>query len=75
MWIILLLFFYSINAILVAVAIEIMFAVPFILFALGIDGLASEFTYLGLFLAIISQIPKRFIWRYRPWMVQRANKV
>lgn len=59
----------------VSVAIEIIFAVPFILLALGIDGLGTEFTYLGLITAFISQIPKRFVWRYRPWMVQRANKV
>jgi|ERR1712137_408817 len=63
------------NIITFSVAIEIIFALPFVLFALGIDGLASEFTYLGLITAFLSQIPKRFIWRYRPWMIQRANKL
>jgi len=53
-------------------AIEIIFMVPFALLALGIDGLGSEMVYLGLTTAVISQIPKRFIWRYRPWMVQRS---
>ena len=56
-------------------AIEIIFALPFVLFCLGVDGLASEMSYLALVTAIFSQLPKRFIWRYRPWMVLRSNQV
>jgi len=63
------------NLITFAVAVEILFALPFVLFSLGIDGLATEMTWLGLLTAFFSQIPKRFVWRYRPWMVQRANKL
>ncbi|KAF2077997.1 hypothetical protein CYY_000721 [Polysphondylium violaceum] len=55
------------------VAIEIAIAMPFILFILGQDSLATEFTYLGLLLALFSQIPKRFLWRFRPYMVKRAK--
>jgi len=57
------------------VAIEIGIAIPFILFILGYDGLAVEFTYLALVLALMSQIPKRFLWRFRPYMVGRAQMV
>ncbi|KYR01832.1 hypothetical protein DLAC_01849 [Tieghemostelium lacteum] len=54
------------------VAIEIAFIAPFVLFILGQDPLATEFTYLGLLLALLSQVPKRFLWRFRPFMVRRA---
>ncbi len=37
-------------------AIEIGIAVPFILFFLGFDGIATELAYLALILAIVSQI-------------------
>eukprot|EP01132_Coremiostelium_polycephalum_P007866 gene7866-9683_t len=57
------------------VAIEIAIALPFLLFILGQDALATEFTYLGLLLALLSQVPKRFLWRFRPYMVQRARVV
>ena len=57
------------------VAIEISMALPFALFMLGEDGIAIEFCYFALMLCIVSQIPKRFIWRWRPWMVGRARKV
>ena len=48
------------------VAIEISMALPFALFMLGEDGIAIEFCYFALMLCIVSQIPKRFIWRWRP---------
>jgi len=57
------------------VAIETGIAAPFIFFALGLDGLAIEMTYLMIILSLLSQVPKRFIWRYRPYMVQRASKL
>eukprot|EP01112_Ceratiomyxa_fruticulosa_P000969 TRINITY_DN1091_c0_g1_i1.p1 TRINITY_DN1091_c0_g1~~TRINITY_DN1091_c0_g1_i1.p1 ORF type:complete len:411 (+),score=38.69 TRINITY_DN1091_c0_g1_i1:211-1443(+) len=57
------------------VAIEIGIGTPFILLLLGWDGLAVELTYLALTLALVSQIPKRFVWRFRPYMVRRAQMV
>jgi len=57
------------------VAIEIGIAAPFILFALGQDAVATELAYLMLLLAVFSQVPKRFMWRYRPYMVKRAKQV
>jgi hypothetical protein len=57
------------------VAIETGIATPFVLYVLGFDGLATELSYLMLLLALFSQIPKRFLWRYRPYMVGRALKV
>lgn len=56
-------------------AIEIGIAVPFVLFFLGYDGIATELAYLALILALVSQIPKRFVWRLRPYMAGRATKV
>lgn len=56
-----------------ASAIEIAFAVPFILFALGIDGLATEAMYMAAVTGLLSQVPKRFLWRWRPWMLGRAD--
>ncbi|PRP80258.1 hypothetical protein PROFUN_12197 [Planoprotostelium fungivorum] len=56
-------------------AIEIGFALPFVLFVSGWDALATELTYLMLFLGLLSQIPKRFLWRHRPYMVNRAYKM
>lgn len=53
-------------------AIETGIALPIVLFATGQDSLAIEFTYVMLLLCIISQIPKRFLWRYRPFMQNRA---
>jgi len=57
------------------VAIEMGIAAPFILFVLGKDSLAIEMSYLMLVLCVLSQIPKRFLWRYRPYMVGRALKM
>jgi len=62
-------------AITALVAIETGIAAPFVFFILGWDGLAIEMSYLMLVLALFSQIPKRFIWRYRPYMVLRATKM
>jgi len=57
------------------VAIEIGIAGPFVLYILGFDGLATEFTYIALILALVSQVPKRFLWRFRPYMVNRAQMI
>lgn len=56
-------------------AIETGIAAPFIMFILGWDGLATELSYLMLILSVVSQIPKRFLWRWRPYMVWRAFKL
>ena len=53
-------------------AIETGIALPLVAYCVGLDAFAAELTYLMLTLAFISQIPKRFIWRYRPFMVKRA---
>eukprot|EP01100_Stratorugosa_tubuloviscum_P013568 TRINITY_DN6880_c0_g1_i1.p1 TRINITY_DN6880_c0_g1~~TRINITY_DN6880_c0_g1_i1.p1 ORF type:complete len:245 (-),score=54.94 TRINITY_DN6880_c0_g1_i1:588-1322(-) len=56
------------------VAIEIIMILPFCLFLVGEDGIATYLSYLSLFTCLISQIPKRFSWRYRPFMIARAKK-
>jgi len=56
-------------------AIEIAIAVPFVLYFVGYDGIATEFSYLALILSLVSQVPKRFVWRLRPYMAGRAIKV
>ena len=55
--------------------IEFGIMLPFVLHGLGIDSLATLFTYIAVALGIIPQIPKRFIWRSRPYMVGRAIKL
>lgn len=57
------------------VSIEFGIAAPLVLYILGYDGLGTEFVYLALLTALISQIPKRFMWRFRPYMVNRAKMV
>mmetsp|Transcript_13592 Transcript_13592/g.20584 ORF Transcript_13592/g.20584 Transcript_13592/m.20584 type:complete len:416 (-) Transcript_13592:50-1297(-) len=47
---------------------------PYILFILGLDSLALQFAIIILLTLIISQIPKRFVYRKRPWVVSRAKK-
>jgi len=48
---------------------------PVVLYALGMDKAARTFSLMLLTLSVFSQIPKRYIWRPRPWMVGRAKKV
>eukprot|EP01122_Echinamoeba_exundans_P015224 TRINITY_DN712_c0_g1_i5.p1 TRINITY_DN712_c0_g1~~TRINITY_DN712_c0_g1_i5.p1 ORF type:complete len:333 (+),score=40.04 TRINITY_DN712_c0_g1_i5:625-1623(+) len=68
-------FFFFLNmALTYVMALEISVAAPVALYVLGWDALATEILYLSLLLATMSQIPKRFIWRYRPFMVHRANQ-
>jgi hypothetical protein len=59
----------------VITTVEVGIAVPFCLFIFGKDTLATEMTFLMALTCLISQIPKRFLWRYRPYMVGRAKKV
>ena len=56
-------------------SIEFGLILPFTLYLTHYDGLADHSLPFMLLLALISQLPKRFLWRSRPWMVQRALKV
>lgn len=53
-------------------SIEVSLVVPPALYALGYDAAGGLAASLLLVLGIISQIPKKFIFRARPWMVGRA---
>lgn len=64
---------YSLRA--VITTIEISIAIPMVLYATGWDGLATALTYLAITTTFTSQIPKRFVWRFRPYMVGRAELV
>lgn len=55
-------------------ALEISVAAPIALYVLGWDAVATDILYLSLTLSTLSQIPKRFLWRYRPFMVHRAQQ-
>eukprot|EP00184_Porphyridium_aerugineum_P005512 CAMPEP_0184694678 /NCGR_PEP_ID=MMETSP0313-20130426/2546_1 /TAXON_ID=2792 /ORGANISM="Porphyridium aerugineum, Strain SAG 1380-2" /LENGTH=622 /DNA_ID=CAMNT_0027153005 /DNA_START=453 /DNA_END=2321 /DNA_ORIENTATION=+ len=46
-----------------------------ILFALGCDFCGRRFAWMLLTLSVVSQVPKRFVFRPRPWMVHRAKKI
>lgn len=55
-------------------AIETALPAPGILYALGgRDAAAGLCASMLLVLAVVSQIPKKFIWRPRPWMAGRAK--
>jgi len=54
--------------------IEVCIVLPFVFFAVGYDSLGILWLYLSLSTAFVSQIPKRFFWRFRPYMVDRAVK-
>lgn len=56
-------------------AIEISLVFPTTLFALGYDSAAGLCTSVLFMLSFISQIPKKFIFRPRPWMVKRARPI
>jgi membrane-associated phospholipid phosphatase len=68
------LFFTYLSLLITAMTtIEISIAVPMVLYVAGWDGLGTEFTWLALMTTLTSQIPKRFLWRFRPYMVGRAE--
>ncbi len=52
--------------------IEVGCFVPLFLFALGFDELAACILTLIVYTALVSQVPKRFLWRDRPYMQGRA---
>lgn len=54
-------------------AIETALPAPGALYALGYDAAGGLSTSVLLVLAICSQIPKKFIWRPRPWMSGRGK--
>ena len=56
-------------------SIEFGLILPFTLYLTHYDALADHSLPFMLLLALLSQLPKRFLWRSRPWMVQRALKV
>eukprot|EP00004_Rigifila_ramosa_P015169 TRINITY_DN3515_c0_g1_i1.p1 TRINITY_DN3515_c0_g1~~TRINITY_DN3515_c0_g1_i1.p1 ORF type:complete len:376 (-),score=91.33 TRINITY_DN3515_c0_g1_i1:32-1159(-) len=56
-------------------AIELAVAAPFILSVLGYDVLGQFTTYTAFTLALVSQLPKRFLWRTRPYLAGRARRV
>jgi len=56
-------------------SIESALWMPFVLFSLGYDSAATVMTNVLLVLSLISQVPKRFLWRPRPWMLRRAKGV
>jgi hypothetical protein len=53
-------------------AIESGISLPFLLYAVGTDAVAEQVLFIMFTTAVVSQIPKRFIWRYRPFMRNRA---
>jgi undecaprenyl-diphosphatase len=53
-------------------AVETLVTVPVIALACGHDGLATELAILALLAAAVSQVPKRFVYRERPYLVRRA---
>ena len=70
------------NAILIIISVNLLhylvlisffqgIAAPFVLLVLGLDNIATQTFVLIITLAFLSQIPKRFIFRYRPYMVHR----
>lgn len=62
-------------ALTVFTSIEFGLILPFTLYLTRYDSLADRATWLTLILSLFSQLPKRFVWRARPWMQQRAIKV
>ncbi|KAK4537422.1 hypothetical protein CDCA_CDCA12G3447 [Cyanidium caldarium] len=52
--------------------IETGLVLPLILYGWGYDAHACSFSYLVLALACVSQVPKRLLWRARPYMDGRA---
>lgn len=53
-------------------SIEVSLIAPPTLYALGYDAAAGLSSSVLLVLGIVSQVPKKFIYRPRPWMVGRA---
>ena len=54
-------------------SIEVGAVVPVVLFFAGADALASWAACLVFAMAFVTQFPKRFVWRRRPFMAGRAE--
>jgi hypothetical protein len=54
-------------------SVEIAAYIPYMYMMMGIDHAFLHITCQSITLLIISQLPKRFMWRYRPYMVNRAK--
>ena len=58
--------------ILVLTTIEVGVVAPIFFYAVGLDSLAEDVVWIMFVTCVVSQIPKRFIWRDRPFMARRA---
>lgn len=58
---------------LVLTSVEFVVAWPFCLLLTGYDSAGLLALHVSFLLALITQIPKRFLWRARPWVVGRAR--
>eukprot|EP00002_Diphylleia_rotans_P018174 TRINITY_DN3526_c0_g1_i2.p1 TRINITY_DN3526_c0_g1~~TRINITY_DN3526_c0_g1_i2.p1 ORF type:complete len:372 (+),score=74.02 TRINITY_DN3526_c0_g1_i2:65-1180(+) len=68
--------FYALSSIVtIFTAIEMVVIFPFVLFMLNYDEFATYMAICSLMCSFISQLPKRFLWRYRPYVVNRAAKL
>lgn len=56
-------------------SVEVAAIIPYFLIFLGWDRAILPVLSQSVVLLILSQLPKRFIWRYRPYMVNRAKMV
>jgi len=56
-------------------AIEVGLVMPFLFYCMGLDTFGVLSLGFVLALTLISQVPKRFIWRFRPWHVGRAKTI
>ena len=56
-----------------ASAIELGLAAPLAFYCLAWDGFASWFSYCMLMVVLVSQVPKRFLWRDRPFNVPKLD--
>jgi len=56
-------------------SVEAALPLPFVLFCLGYDVAGTVMVTILTVLGFLSQLPKRFLWRTRPWMNGRAKTV
>jgi hypothetical protein len=63
------------KIVVVGTSIELGIIVTFFFFYLGIDSIAMAAASVMMSLFVITQIPKRFMWRKRPYVSGRAKKL
>ncbi|KAJ3430431.1 hypothetical protein M0812_23438 [Anaeramoeba flamelloides] len=66
--------YYFSLAVTFSTTIEIAILLPVLCYLNGYDTLANELAWIGFFFMLVSSLPKRFIWRYRPYMRGRAKQ-